>query len=130
MISPWTIYWITRLDALRDVLQSISALSVIIAAVTLFFMVMIKIDESWDEWGKFCTAFFIPSLILLIISGIGYVAMPSTKEACAIYIIPKIVNNEQVQQVPENALKFLSSQLEEWVREAAPVKGTAVPQKD
>ena len=43
--------------------------------------------------------------------------VPSTKEFAAIYLIPKIANNEQVQKVPDNLLKLLNAKLEDWIND-------------
>jgi len=53
--------------------------------------------------------FFVGLLIVTFI--------PNTKEIAAIYLIPKIVNNEEVKAVPDNALKLLNLKMEEWIEE-------------
>ena len=54
-------------------------------------------------------------LVGFILSLMVAVFIPSTKEYVAIYLIPKIVNNEQVQQIPEKAMNILNSKLNEWI---------------
>jgi hypothetical protein len=41
--------------------------------------------------------------------------IPTTEEMAAIYLLPKIANNEQVQQVPDKAMQLLNGKLDEWI---------------
>ena len=45
------------------------------------------------------------------------VATPTTKQGAVIWLLPKVVNNEQVQAVPEKALRLLNNQLDEWLED-------------
>lgn len=47
--------------------------------------------------------------------------LPSTKEMAAIYVVPRIVNNEQVQAIGENGLKILEAYTKELLEDIAPV---------
>lgn len=55
--------------------------------------------------------FVIALAILLSLNMI----VPSTKQAAAIYLIPDIIANEQVQKLPENAVKLLNTWMEEKI---------------
>ena len=46
-----------------------------------------------------------------------YVLAPSGKTMIAMYVVPKIVNNEAVQQLPGELLEFVRSYLKENQRE-------------
>lgn len=86
-ISPWTIYWITRLDVILGI-------SVVLMC-TLMIVFIIWIFEAGQRLVpamKFLLIPFIPSFIILT-------CLPSTKEMAAILIIPKIVNSEKVERV-------------------------------
>jgi len=50
------------------------------------------------------------------------VFVPNTKQACTIYVVPKIINNEQVQQIPDKLLELGNKQLDEWIEEFKDVK--------
>ncbi len=51
------------------------------------------------------------SIICLVIS----ILVPTQKEAAAIYLIPKIVNNEQIQDISKNSLNLLNNTLAEYL---------------
>jgi hypothetical protein len=65
-------------------------------------------EEEFMPFSKTILVGFILSLMVAVF-------IPSTKEYVAIYLIPKIVNNEQVQQIPEKAMTILNSKLNEWI---------------
>lgn len=86
-ISPWTIYWITRLDIILGIN--------VVLMCTLMITFIIWIFEAGQRIVpamKFLLIPFIPSFIILT-------CLPSTKEMAAILIIPKIVNSEKVERV-------------------------------
>ena len=115
------VYWITRLDAIRCVSIGVAIL-LAITVVVLFVMGVSfcgdRTSASEDktirrQYRKVTVRCMFPLIFLLFL--IAFI--PSTKEACAIYLIPKVVNNEEVQKVPNNALKLLNAKLEEWIDE-------------
>lgn len=106
-MSGWLIYWITRLDAIQILFIVATMLCGMGVLVSMAFYDL----EEWKP-GKVWARRF---LLIAIIPALGLVFVPSTKEAAAIYLIPKIANNEQVQKVPEQALRLLNAKLEEWI---------------
>ena len=64
--------------------------------------------------NTFAVAFFI----------IGFVAIavPSTKQFAAIYLIPKVVNNEDVRAMSGDAMKAMRAKFEEYLDSLDPVK--------
>lgn len=86
-ISPWMIYWITRLDVILGI-SVILMCTLIITFIIWFFEARQRIVPAM----KFLLIPFIPLLIILT-------CLPSTKEMAAIIIIPKIVNSEKVERV-------------------------------
>ena len=118
-MSGWTIYWITRLDAISTALVVVVAITGSIGAIAAVVSFFIGADEHDDvlyffrKWPIKLAALAWPVLLLLCC------LIPSTKEAAAIYLIPKIANNEQVQQVPDKAMQLLQGKLDEWISETA-----------
>lgn len=51
-------------------------------------------------------------IIGAIIAGIIALIIPSTKTALAMAVIPPVINNEQVQKLPDNVLGFINEYLE------------------
>lgn len=115
MITGFDIYLLTRLDAVNILFGIIATVSGLGLVVTLIICIFGKIedDDRTAETGGKLARIFIP---LSILSALCLTLIPSTKEAAAIYLIPKVVNNAQVQQVPENALKLLNAKMQEWLK--------------
>lgn len=97
------IYLIGQADTLKCALGAI-------AFIILLFLVPIVLaikDRDWD----------IPKAIIMAIIGaviMGFIAIciPSTKTAIAMAVIPPVINNEQVQKLPDNVLGFINEYLE------------------
>ena len=98
LISPITLYWIFRLDNINEMFGVVTVLSVICCAIFAFMYHGGKLDDV-DEYvaiGKSGLRWCIP---LIIIGFAGFMFIPTTKEACAICGIPKILNNPQIQEL-------------------------------
>ena len=115
-VTPNFIYWITRLDefnALTGIASFISLLS------TILFMIIrlcIGPTERNNDYPRFVLKGFKISLSTCIISALIHVLVPTTKQACAMYVVPKIVNNEKVQEVGK---EFYDLALD-WMKELHP----------
>ena len=124
------IYWITRLDAIQVALTVVVSVATVLIAVK-FIVSLIKYVNAYDnpqlEHDKCEAAMKHEQKTMLNIPVVGkYMVIilaiwlcvsfvPTSKEAAAIYLIPKIANNEQVQKVPEQALRLLNVKLEQWI---------------
>ena len=56
---------------------------------------------------------------MLIVSCITLPLSPLPSSAIAIWAVPKVINNEQVQALPDNALKLVNEQLQEWLKDVS-----------
>jgi hypothetical protein len=119
MITSWDIYWITRLDGIGLLCGAIFFTALMSAVVWVFLMGPMEMwgdhKESQPRYLRYLYATVGTGLAVLIIGTF----IPTTKEASAIYLIPKIANNEQVQKLPDNAMKFINGKFEEWVNDMA-----------
>ncbi|MBP7209597.1 MAG: hypothetical protein KBA02_00210 [Paludibacteraceae bacterium] len=48
--------------------------------------------------------------------------VPSSKTISAMYLIPKITANEQVQQIPDKVLQIMNGKLDEWIEDLSKEK--------
>lgn len=130
MITPSTIYWITRLDSINRVLCFINCL-VFIAVIAFAILAVILIckgkDYSSDSedrirainnvgWRMLKRLSIPASAFLLIASVLAFI--PTTKEAAAMYVIPAVVNNEQLRDTGNKIFELAS----EWLEELRPCK--------
>lgn len=111
-ISPLAIYLISTLGGLSDISPGIVGLTCIPFVVTIWASFTVP-DIDYDEklMPKVVKARKI-SGYLLILSCLIAIFCPSTKTMIAMYTIPPIVNNQEVQKLPQNLLKFANDYLE------------------
>jgi hypothetical protein len=73
-------------------------------------------EENYFKKYRLIRWFALDALIIMF-SALLLVFTPTLKEAAVIYLLPKVVNNEQVQELPENALKLLNGKMNQWMDE-------------
>ena len=110
MITSWDIYWITRLDSLQP-LFGLTAMALALATIMLAFHA--SISSQWGEMRRWIVVTTISTVMFIVLA----ILTPSTKEYAAIYLLPKIANNKQVQKLPDNAIKFLNAKMEAWIND-------------
>ena len=122
MITGTEIYWITRMDNIR---VAIGVFLTIWAFVTLGVSIGCFICSIWPDNEKekhmaelLRRFIIIPTWALLCCLISAIVLIPTTKEVCAIKAIPIIVNNEQVQELPNKVVELAN----EWIDELKPSK--------
>jgi len=124
MITGIDIYWITRLNEVRGLFVAAGVVSTLILGLFVLIRAMIM-DCSYGEERDELKMIFVVKLKkysrLLIVPFLFFASVcfiPTTKEMCAILIIPKIINNEQIQELPEKAVELAN----EWIDELRPKK--------
>lgn len=103
MISPWLIYLIGIADRVSGVFAFISIASIMTLAVGVGIL---------SDSNNSLKALKIP-FIIAIICGLIAIFTPSSKTVAAMVVIPPIVNNEQLQELPNNVLEFINEYLKD-----------------
>lgn len=114
-ITPSFIYWITRLDQF-NALTGCASLFIFIIAIVLMIAVFVEAESGNDKNYRIVLKGFKISLFVLAIFSLIHTFIPATKEACAMYVIPKIVNNEKVENISK---EFYDLALD-WMKELHP----------
>ena len=111
------VYWITRFNAIISLCNWFFVFG--LSAFLVGLCVALGFADCDKEIAKKILKRYVLSIALpiVLLSASAKAFLPSTAEACAIYLIPKIANNEQVQKIPENALRLLNAKFEEWIDE-------------
>lgn len=140
-MDGWTIYWILKLDVLGNLCIAtciLSLISIVVSAGTFLYWKPKRpyypnekvegggASESFTEMknlflsgSKKC---LIACIILFLVSFPPATFLPSTQQACVIYVLPKIANNEHVQEIPNNVSKLVNEKLAEWIDDMKGVK--------
>ena len=115
MISPYLVYWITRLDSIIGAMEVFLFLTIVISTIgTIVLFISLADDEDTNAWPIALKA----AKIIVPIVAVFFILktfIPTTKEAAAIYIIPKISNNESVQEIPKIVAKLMDAKLQKWI---------------
>ena len=136
-MTPTMMYWITRLDGIRDLLQGLDMFTtvlvicgLVVSCVTaIICMAMCSESYSINEivedsdykfvrsirnyTAKFTFCVFVPINILF---STAYVLTPSMKEYCAIKVVPAIMNNAKVQEFSDELYRLGV----DWLKELRP----------
>ena len=115
MITESTLYWITRLDNFIIVFRLLIFLSV---AISIFCLSVIFNDFWTDHAKKNATKGIVCSFFVFLFAMSGIVFTPTTKEMCAIKVIPAIANNEKVQGIGDKVLTLTNEWLNGLLEEA------------
>ncbi len=106
------IYWITRLGNIQGLFIALTAISVIFIAL---FLIALLINIAERNSTKFQIKAIKRIIPVLIISVLGIVFTPTTKEALMIWgvggTIDYIKSNETAQQLPDKCIEALNK----WV---------------
>ena len=121
MITESTIYWITRMDYLQGFALTITITLFVCCVAGAIISCIAKYTKCYKEErerGKQAFRWFLPLTFLSFVLLCGAMLIPSTKEYCAIKAIPMIVNNKQVQELPNKVVELAN----EWIEELKPSK--------
>lgn len=124
-MSAMQLYWLVKLDSIIDLFRFFSGLT-LFAIITLcgfsIIMFIIETNNTEDEQKRanYARLKIKPFLIMFVILWIPLrllrTFIPSTKEMAIIYVVPKIVNNKEIQQIPSKMIKLAS----DWIDELQP----------
>ena len=120
------IYWITRLDAICNFLNTISVLSFVISVVIGAFSMYNRFAaDDYEEGGKYYNChmqrfkiflnYFKRSIIVTLVLTVINIFIPTKNEALLIYgvggTIDYIKSNDTAKQLPDKCIKAL----DKWV---------------
>lgn len=108
MITSFQLYLILMLDGVRIVTTTIA----IILAVVTFIFGGLSIDDNMTEedhrHARKRLKYLVPVFILSLSAA---VFIPNTKQAATIFLVPKVLNNEKVQDIGQNGLDLANNLL-------------------
>jgi hypothetical protein len=119
-ITGWQIYWVTRLENIGLMLFILAVPVLLLSAIWLVATVVERNERCWTCNEKRNHKVKWPLMTFLTAIAVLFTVcfIPTTKEAAAIYILPKVANNEKVQAIPSKILTLA----DEWLEELRPEK--------
>jgi len=122
------------LDNIKGALLSFNAvvaLYIVLWAIGAFIIFICSIPnldimtKFWETFKSFKILHIIVAVLLIFFSVIQ-VMLPTTKQMALIYVVPKIVNNENLQKIPDNVLQLINGYLEELTENIGETKDEVV----
>lgn len=105
----WHVYLFTRIDSIKTFFEIVSTFGCIAVAIAYFAVFVENLIKQWQA-HLVCLVWFI-CLILNM-------AIPTSKEIAAIYLVPKLAKSDlakEAQQIPTDAAKLIRLKLESWI---------------
>lgn len=110
-MSHWLVYWVLMLNSINMLVFTIFIISII---ASLSYFVSLEKTEDRKKRRKLkrrCNRAGNLALIFLLI----FYFTPTTKQMVAIYLLPKIIANKDIQQLPPKlsklALEYVNKEL-------------------
>lgn len=118
-ITPTEIYWITRLDNIKDLLGVFAGICFVVVILSLIIGGCIygTSCDSYDEDGKkigikiLKSCWISSSLFIAFLLIDAFV--PSEKSALLIFGIPAVTNSQVVQKLPDEAQQLIDKYLKD-----------------
>lgn len=116
-MTGFQIYLILLLDNIGMLLvplMAISSATILIIAITY----MIKLDDSYTYEEEAYTLpkrikqIGVTAIIIFALSGLGLTLTPTTGDMVKILVIPKIINNKSLKNIPKNMINVANKWLE------------------
>lgn len=125
MITESTIYWVTRLDALTNLVRFGMIISIILTIIFFLASALEACAQNsvFNDKGKLILPikFLISSIIILVICMTLAVFVPTTKEYAAMKILPKIANDEALNTLSQDG-KELYRLTVDYLKEQVTIK--------
>lgn len=115
VISPSDVYWITRCDAIKHMTVVLGVISAVATFLCLIIWGIASSDRIHYKMPKRLAAIAAPVAVLCLVVN---AMTPTTKEMCAIIVIPAVANNDGVQDIAVE-VKTLAT---DWLKELRPEK--------
>ena len=115
-ITPFEIYLIMQLNSLCGLLLVLCVVTGGVSAGSFIEFLSVFTTEEKRTLLKKVLKISVP---LSIMSLLLFVFIPSSKTVAAMYIVPKIVNNENAQKLPDEMLQLFR----ESIKDMLPEKG-------
>lgn len=115
-MNAWQMYLLTRADSFNGFFTVASILSAICLGIFFIFGGMCVSEK---DMTKETYHFYLKIIVSVLLFSVPFsLFIPTSKEIAAIFVVPKIVNNAKVQEIPDKLLTLAT----EWMDELRPDK--------
>ena len=121
MITPTQMYLITRLDSIHLVFAVAIIPAMLLAGLAAVIGLVKYVNDYDDEEHDFGARLLRRALrvfAICVVASIFEALIPTTKEMAAITVVPRIANNERLQEAGNRLFDLATA----WMEELAPKK--------
>ena len=126
-MNMWIMYLVLKLDEITTGLRMVSQVGLFLCGIATFILIaMICYHRSASHVAKDCwfltsgalnaKKYLIRTGIAIIICGALSIFLPTTKQAAAIYFVPKVLNNKQIQKMPNKLVTLANDWMDEQIK--------------
>lgn len=120
-ITPWELYWILKLDSIHTMFFVVAISSFITALIVCFYWInntLNEINENDKKLSIILGRFTIILMLIMFISAICAIFIPTTAQMAVIKVVPMLTNTEFVQkELPDEAAE-LYGMLKQYLRKS------------
>lgn len=113
-ITPFTVYLISRLTPLYEFIVALNIASIVAVIIASILYVVVAVDHDWDDdiarMIRRCARWFV---IMFLVFGALTVVIPSTKDAAAMIVLPRIANSQSVQELGDTVVELAKAWCED-----------------
>lgn len=118
-ITPFTVYLISRLTPLYEFVAALCVVSVAAMAVGSVALLVMTVDRDLEvETQRTILRWLRWMVSASIVFGALMVAIPSTKDAAAMVVLPRIANSQSVRELGDAVVELAKA----WCEELKPEK--------
>lgn len=114
-MSAWEVYLLLKLDSISALFETFAFIGGFITIIAMIIYFVIRSDNSIEDMASFkkvLSYFTIATFITIL----GFIAIPNTKQAALIWVVPKITSEQNVTIASDEA-KELYGLAKEWLVE-------------
>jgi len=126
-MTSFSLYCLLMLDSIINMFQLIGGIVCIICFCILGVIALIYMHadsthereefmEIFNEKRKYFNYLIITTIFSIFLLIVG-AFIPTSKQMAVIYVVPKLVNNEQIQKIGPDSLKVLEKLVKEYIEQ-------------
>lgn len=115
-MTVFDVYLITILDNIKYCCKGAIVFSIICLAISFVVWGISTLAENVEAVARY-RFFPIICAIILTFSTLLTMFAPTSKQMAVIYIVPKIVNNQTVQELPSHLMKLLDNYIKSLTKD-------------
>ena len=108
MITPFQMYLLLMLDGICIITAIMTIVSALITFIIGVMSVASDVNEEEQKYARKFLKYLVPIFVLSLLLS---VFIPNTKQAATIFLVPKVLNNEKVQDIGQNGLDLANNLL-------------------